>query len=946
MNCNCNDKAIIIVRGNDTNFNDGNFLTINLYTTILDLSTFKATFKLGSIFRQIDDISSGIISLDFTAAETSKLPQFCYGTLKLIDASNRVATIESLIPFQVISVVNGNAIATEPYTLNFDVKQQGETILNVSVESAVTVELGTTTTLPAGSDATVTNSGSFNHLVLDFGIPRGYDGSVLSVNGKTGDVVLDYTDVGANPLITDENMLNADLVDDATAVHKFATAAELAQIETNKNDITALDNKYDSITGGLSDSITALDNKYDSVTGALDDKIDSINGALSDSITALDSVVSSNYTTLDGKIDSVNGALSDSITGLDNKYDSITGALDTKIDNHIGDTLNPHSVTKAQVGLGNCDNTSDANKPISTATQNALDSISGALSNEADIRQNADNGLQSQIDAIVVSSDVFDVVGTYAELQAYDISTVPVNDIIKVLVDSTHDNAATYYRCVENNNVKSWSYIGAEGAYYTKSEADGRFVPLTRTVNNKALSSNITLTASDVGALPDNTTIGDATLTIQVNSSTIDTFTANATSNKNINIQCATPAQGSLADTALQPNDNISKLTNNAGYITTSELNGYATETYVDTGLATKQDTLTEGSGIDISGGSTTVNPLVTLPLTVYETGTDKIFNASSTAYDGAVIYGKWDAGSVIVFSNDSTALSFGYGFYYTSGSIVAMARYDQQYFTLETISDIAYQSDFYYKIQFFQDGTIDMYYSLDGTTYNLAVSTTSASGGALYGQDIYVCGGNNSVLYECSLLVPSGGSIISCDNTIARVSDIPTNNNQLTNGAGYITSSALNGYATESFVTSQGYITGITSGDVTTALGYTPYNSSNPNGYQANIIETVKVNGTALTPSSKAVNVTVPTKISDLTDDTATYPIDKADTLTGLTASITELNYCDGVTSSIQTQLNGKLTTSDIVSSVSSSSTNSKGVGAKLFYDTCGDIETLINAL
>ena len=113
----------------------------------------------------------------------------------------------------------------------------------------------------------------------------------------------------------------------------------------------------------------------------------------------------------------------------------------------------------------------------------------------------ADNGLQSQIDALVVASDVFDVVGTYAELQAYDITTVPVNDIIKVLVDETHSGAATYYRCVEAGGVKSWSYIGSEGAYYTKSEADNKFVPQTRTVNSKALSSDITLTASDVGAL-------------------------------------------------------------------------------------------------------------------------------------------------------------------------------------------------------------------------------------------------------------------------------------------------------------------------------------------------------------------------------------------------------------------------------------------------------------
>lgn len=40
------------------------------------------------------------------------------------------------------------------------------------------------------------------------------------------------------------------------------------------------------------------------------------------------------------------------------------------------------------------------------------------------------------------------------------------------------------------------------------------------------------------------------------------------------------------------------------------------------------------------------------------------------------------------------------------------------------------------------------------------------------------------------------------------------------------------------------------------------------PSNAQANVIETVKVNGTALTPSSKAVNVTVPTKVSDLTND------------------------------------------------------------------------------
>lgn len=48
---------------------------------------------------------------------------------------------------------------------------------------------------------------------------------------------------------------------------------------------------------------------------------------------------------------------------------------------------------------------------------------------------------------------------------------------------------------------------------------------------------------------------------------------------------------------------------------------------------------------------------------------------------------------------------------------------------------------------------------------------------------------------------------------------------------------------------------------------------------------------------SNIARTSTIPTKISDLTDDTSSNPIDKADTLTGLTASISELNIMDGVT-------------------------------------------------
>jgi hypothetical protein len=65
---------------------------------------------------------------------------------------------------------------------------------------------------------------------------------------------------------------------------------------------------------------------------------------------------------------------------------TVTGAVDLDaIDSavsaataHIANTSNPHSVTKSQVGLGNVDNTSDENKPVSILQRSSiLDSIDG-----------------------------------------------------------------------------------------------------------------------------------------------------------------------------------------------------------------------------------------------------------------------------------------------------------------------------------------------------------------------------------------------------------------------------------------------------------------------------------------------------------------------------------------------------------------------------------------
>ena len=91
---------------------------------------------------------------------------------------------------------------------------------------------------------------------------------------------------------------------------------------------------------------------------------------------------------------------------------------------------------------------------------------------------------------------------------------------------------------------------------------------------------------------------------------------------------------------------------------------------------------------------------------------------------------------------------------------------------------------------------------------------------------------------YQANVIetVKVNGSILDVDSKKSVNVIVPTDNSALTNGAGYQTAS-----------------------DVSSAL--------TNSGYQANVIETVKVNNVALVPSSKTVNITVPTDNSVLTN-------------------------------------------------------------------------------
>ena len=129
-------------------------------------------------------------------------------------------------------------------------------------------------------------------------------------------------------------------------------------------------------------------------------------------------------------------------------------------------------------------------------TQDETDTL---INNEKTAREGTDNSLQAQIDAIEASKNVADIVGTYAELEAYNITYLAVNDIIHVLRDETKDDASTYYR-LTSKDPKTWSYVGSDGSFYTKEQVNTLLGAKQNITDNNLTTTNKTI----VGAINEN----------------------------------------------------------------------------------------------------------------------------------------------------------------------------------------------------------------------------------------------------------------------------------------------------------------------------------------------------------------------------------------------------------------------------------------------------------
>lgn len=132
------------------------------------------------------------------------------------------------------------------------------------------------------------------------------------------------------------------------------------------------------------------------------------------------------------------------------------------LEEHLADHDNPHQVTKAQVGLGNCDNTSDADKPISTATQTALNAK--ADKSDTYTKAQTDSLLGGKADKATTLAG-YGISDAYTKTEADTLLGAKANDnaVVKLTGNQTKTGVLTLLSSpvIKNTNVPSSSTVPA-----------------------------------------------------------------------------------------------------------------------------------------------------------------------------------------------------------------------------------------------------------------------------------------------------------------------------------------------------------------------------------------------------------------------------------------------------------------------------------------------------
>ncbi len=179
---------------------------------------------------------------------------------------------------------------------------------------------------------------------------------------------------------------------------------------------------------------------------------------------------------------SVENGLDNSITSETDRATMVENNIQENLSDHIVNESNPHNVTSEQLNLGNVDNTSDIDKPVSTAQQNAIDLAvtdhNISTTSHTDIR-NLISDLTTRLNALADSDDI--TLDQLSEIVAYIKSN-------RTLIESVTTNKV---------NVSDFDEHTNDTIAHTNSSERANFIDAynkRHTHNNKSVIDEITST--------------------------------------------------------------------------------------------------------------------------------------------------------------------------------------------------------------------------------------------------------------------------------------------------------------------------------------------------------------------------------------------------------------------------------------------------------------------
>ena len=126
----CTPKEYIyIFKGDDTNWNNEQFLTVNITSQTIDLSTMTAKFILGS-FSQTFPLTTSSFEINLSKAVTGAYSFGpINGVIQILDSQSRVKTVSNTIPFYVTNKVQD----TQNATFNLQVSENSPIEIDIQV---------------------------------------------------------------------------------------------------------------------------------------------------------------------------------------------------------------------------------------------------------------------------------------------------------------------------------------------------------------------------------------------------------------------------------------------------------------------------------------------------------------------------------------------------------------------------------------------------------------------------------------------------------------------------------------------------------------------------------------------------------------------------------------------------------------------------------------------